>query len=506
MTPATSDILLVAANARYSHCAYAARSLMANLGEFGASARILETDLDITPLQLASQIVEAHPRIVGFSVYLWNVRLIEATARILRAVAPHLRLIAGGPELTVDYPQASLFDAVIVGEGETAFRTFCENHLSPTSVLRPPSPGLCPPTSVLRLPTSDLRPPTSDLRPPTSVLCASPEDPAQLVLPYPLYTDADLAQRTVYVESSRGCPCSCTYCTSANTGLRLIPLEKLTPAFDTLWQRGLRRFKFLDRSFNAPAAHAAALLDYFLRRATPDMQLHFEINADHLHASVASLIAAFPKGALHLEAGLQTLNPRVAEGVGRSRDTAATLANLRFLTRQTGATVHADLIFGLPGEDEASFARGFNTLIEECSPPEVQVNLLKGLPGTRLVRDAARLGLVFNTEPPYELLHSDAMDFATLMRLQRFARCWELVHNRGRFPYTVQALHAASGADFYGAYQTLAARIHAGEGKLFAIALPRLSRHLHAHLVEVCGMTTAEADRLLAADLSKKPV
>lgn len=477
MTPATSDILLVAANARYSHCAYAARSLLANLGEFAGSALLLETDLDITPLQLASQIVEAHPRIVGFSVYLWNVRLIEATARILRSVAPHLRLIAGGPELTADYPQASLFDAVIVGEGETAFRTFCENHLSPPS-------GLCPPSSIL---------------------CASPEDTAHLVLPYPLYTDADLIQRTVYVESSRGCPYSCTYCTSANTGLRLIPLEKLTPAFDTLWQRGLRRFKFLDRSFNAPAAHAAALLDYFLSRATPDMQLHFEINPDRLHASVASLIAAFPKGSLHLEAGLQTLNPHVAERVGRSGDTAATLANLRFLTRQTGATVHADLIFGLPGEDEVSFARGFNTLIAECSPPEVQVNLLKGLPGTRLVRDAAQHGLVFNTEPPYELLRSDAMDFETLMRLQRFARCWELVYNRGRFPQTVQALHAASGADFYGAYQTLSARIHAGEGKLFAIALPRLSRHLHAHLVEVCGLTTAEADRLLAADLNKKP-
>jgi len=485
VTPTTSDILLVAANARYGHCAYAARSLLANLGEFAGAARILETDLDITPLQLASLVSEASPRIAGFSVYLWNVRLIESTARILRAVAPHLRLIAGGPELTADYPQASLFDAVIVGEGETAFRTFCEKHLSPTS-------GLCPPASVLR--------------PPTTVLCASPEDTAQLALPYHLYTDADLIQRTVYVESSRGCPYSCTYCTSANTGLRLIPLEKLTLAFDTLWQRGLRRFKFLDRSFNAPAAHASALLEYFLSRATPDMQLHFEINPDRLHVSVASLIASFPRGSLHLEAGLQTLNPHVAERVGRSGDTAATLANLRFLTRQTGATVHADLIFGLPGEDEASFARGFNTLIAECSPPEVQVNLLKGLPGTRLARDAAHFGLVFNTEPPYELLRSDAMDFETLMRLQRFARCWELVHNRGRFPQTVQALHAASGADLYGAYQTLAARIHAGEGKLFAIALPRLSRHLHAHLVEVCGLTTAEADRLLAADLNKKPV
>ena len=475
-TPATPDILLVAVNARYSHCAFAARSLQANLGVHAASSRILETDLDITPLQLAEQIAEAHPRIVGFSVYLWNVRLIEASARILRAVAPRLRLVAGGPELTASYAQAALFDAVIIGEGETAFRAFCEGVLSSRS----------------------------DVSPQPSILGPSPEETARLVLPYALYSDADLAQRTVYVESSRGCPYGCAYCTSAGTGLRLIPPERLLPALDTLWRRGLRRFKFLDRSFNAPAAHAVAILDFFLSRATPDMRLHFEINADHLHANVASRIAAFPNGALHLEAGVQTLNPRVAAQVGRSGNTAATLANLRFLTRQTGATVHADLIFGLPGEDEVSFARGFNALVAECDPPEIQVNLLKGLPGTRLAQNGANLGLLFNPEPPYELLRSDAMDFATLMRLQRFARCWELIHNRGRFPHAVQALHAACAPDVYGAYAELAARIRDGEGKLFAIALPRLARHLHAHLVENCRLSAAEADRLLADDLNGK--
>ena len=475
MTAAAPDILLVAVNARFSHCGFAARTLQANLGQLAGAARILESDLDITPLQLAALIVEARPRIVGFSVYLWNVRLIEATALMLRTAAPQLLLVAGGPELTSDYANAALFDAVLVGEGETAFRTFCEQARA------------------------------SALRPQPSVLCASPEDPATLALPYALYSDADLAQRTVYVEASRGCPYACAYCTSAGTGLRLIPLERLLPAFDALWQRGLRRFKFLDRSFNAPAAHAAALLDFFLARAEPEMQLHFEINPDHLHDDVAARIATFPRGALHLEAGIQTLNPRVAAAVGRSADTARTLANLRALTRQTGATVHADLIFGLPGEDQASFARGFNALVAECDPPEVQVNLLKGLPGTRLAREAARLGLAFSPEPPYELLRSDAMDFETLMRLQRFARCWELIHNRGRFPHAVRALHHACGGDFFAAYRALSGRICDAEGRLFAIGLPRLARHLRDHLAEHCGLAAAEAQRLIDDDLNAKP-
>ena len=481
MTPATPDILLVAVNARYSHCSYAARSLQANLGHLAESAAILESDLDITPLQLASQIAEARPRIAGFSVYLWNVRLVEAVARILRTVAPHIRLVAGGPEITAGYSSAALFDAVIVGEGETAFRGYCEQDGQP--------PFDCA---------------QGRQRPAPTVLTAEPEDTATLALPYTLYTDTDLAQRTIYGEASRGCPYACTYCTSAGTGLRLIPPDRLLPALDSLWQRGLRRFKFLDRSFNAPAVHAAALLDFFLAHVTPDTRLHFEINPDHLHESVASRIAAFPKGTLHLEAGVQTLNPRVAAAIGRSPDTETTLANLRFLTHGTGAVVHADLIFGLPGEDEASFASGFNTLVATCHPPEVQVNLLKLLPGTRLARDAERLGLAFNPEPPYELLRSDAMDFATLTRLQRFARCWELVHNRNRFPNAVQALHAACDGEYYGAYQTLAARICADEGKFFAIALPRLAQHLRTHLVEACELSATAAEAILTDDLNGK--
>ena len=488
MTSATPDILLVAVNARYSHCAYAAWSLQANLGRFAQSAAILEVDLDIQPLQLASQIAEASPRIVSFTVYLWNVRIVENVVHILRAIAPQIRLVAGGPEITADYPAAELFDAVVVGEGETALRTLCERWLSTTDDGAP------------------LQPTAYSLQSPPNIVAAPPEPLETLALPYHLYTDADLVHRTVYVESSRGCPHACSYCTSAGTGLRLIPLGRLLPAFDALWQRGLRRFKFLDRSFNAPVAHAAALLDFFFARVTPDTRLHFEINADHLHESVASRFASFPKDTLHLETGVQTLNPRVAAAIGRSADTATTLANLRFLTHSTRAVVHADLIFGLPGEDEASFASGFNSLLAACDPPEVQVNLLKVLPGTRLAREAGRLGFAFNCEPPYEVLRSDAMDFATLMGIQCFARCWELVHNRNRFPNAVHALHAACNGETYWAYKALAVRIHAGEGKFFAIGLPRLARYLHAHLVETFGVSAADADRLIADDLNGKPL
>jgi hypothetical protein len=446
VTQSNSDILLVAMNARYSHCAFAARSLIANLGALAPRASLLECDLEITPLQLAQRILARSPRVVSFTTYLWNVRLAEATARILRRVSPSVRLVAGGPELSADYPHADLFDTVIVGEGESALRAFCESVLAGGGA---PFPAI--------------------------VIKDAGEDPDTLALPYDLYTNTDLAQRTIYVETSRGCPFSCAYCTSAGTGLRLLPLSRLLPAFDGLWQRGLRRFKFLDRSFNAPVEHACAVLDFFLDRVTADTRLHLEIQADRLHQNVLKRLTAFPDETLHLEVGVQTLTPHVAAAIGRSPDTAHTLENVRVLTQETGATVHADLIFGLPGEDEADFARSFNKLVTVCAPPKVQVNLLKGLPGTRFVREAQRFGLVFNPDPPYELLYSDEMDFATLARIQRFARCWELVHNRGHFGDACRRLRTLAGGNPYTCYQALTDHLSAAEGKLFAIARARLA-------------------------------
>jgi radical SAM superfamily enzyme YgiQ (UPF0313 family) len=176
----TSDILLVSVNARYSHSSYAIRSLRANLGELATNTSFLETDLDITPIQLAEQIAQRKPRVVGFSIYLWNRLLVEATVRILRVAHPEMICVAGGPEL-VESNEASgvkLWDAIIFGEGESTFRKVCKALFSNDPLI--PAPETLP------------------------YFHAVPEDLTQLGLPYDEYSDTDIAQRTIYAETSRG--------------------------------------------------------------------------------------------------------------------------------------------------------------------------------------------------------------------------------------------------------------------------------------------------------------
>jgi radical SAM superfamily enzyme YgiQ (UPF0313 family) len=464
-------ILIVAINARYGHCSFAGRSLLANLGPLQPGAGLIETDLDVSPFQLAADILAHRPGIVGFSVYLWNVCTVRDTLAILRQVEPELRVVLGGPEIVAENASTwrGLADDLVVGEGETAFRRLCESQAGDGEPVAGAEPRL---------------------------IRAAPEPAGTLAWPYELYTDADLERRTVYVESSRGCSGHCIYCTSCATGMRLLPLDRLLPAFDRLLARGVRAFRFLDRSFNADEAHACGVLDFFLARHPARLQLHFEMTPGPLGAALRARLAAFPPGVLHLEVGVQTLNAAVARRMGRVGDPRESLETLRFLM-EVRAVVHVDLIFGLPGEDENSFAAGFDTLVRTLDPPELQVNLLKRLPGTPLAQAASFAGLRFNPHPPYELLASDQLDFASVSRLQRFARIWELVHNRGRCPQAARAVWQA-GADGspFARYAALAERIQAAEGRLHAIGATRLMRHVAEFLAEACGLTPAAAAAL----------
>ena len=67
------DIILTTLNAKYAHCAFGLRYLMANLGGLQAQAQILEFDINHRPIDVVEVILRHEPKIVGIGVYIWNV-------------------------------------------------------------------------------------------------------------------------------------------------------------------------------------------------------------------------------------------------------------------------------------------------------------------------------------------------------------------------------------------------------------------------------------------------
>jgi radical SAM superfamily enzyme YgiQ (UPF0313 family) len=257
-----------------------------------------------------------------------------------------------------------------------------------------------------------------------------------------------VAHRVIYVEASRGCPFTCEFCLSSlDVPVRQFALPLLLGEMERLLARGVRQFKFVDRTFNLNIAASKAILQFFLERWRPGLFVHFEMIPDRLPEALREVIAKFPPGALQFEVGVQTFNEAVSKNISRRQDYARLEENFHFLRGQTGVHVHADLIAGLPGETLESFAAGFDRLVA-LGPQEIQVGILKRLRGTPIVRHDQPWQMVYSPHPPYEILRNSLLDFPALQRLRRFARHWDLVGNSGNFIETTPLLWSGGASPF----------------------------------------------------------
>ena len=419
-----ADIVLTTLNAKYIHTAFGLRYLLANLGPLQPDACLAEFDINQRPLDIAEVLLARDPKIIGFGIYIWNVEPTTEVIAAIKRVRPDMKIILGGPEVsyeTENQPIVQLADHVITGEADLKFAEVCMQLWELRSPTR-------------RDAACDLERAGPEAGAPLpKIITAEPPDFSQIALPYDLYTDDDIAHRIIYVEASRGCPFTCEFCLSSlDIPVRQVPLAALLEQLQRLLDRGVKQFKFVDRTFNLNVDLSKAILEFFLERCQPGHFFHFEMIPDRLPEALREVIAKFPPGALQFEVGVQTFNEGVGAAIKRRQNHERLEDNFRFLRSRTGVHVHADLIAGLPSETMESFAAGFDRLIA-LGPQEIQVGILKRLRGTPIIRHDAEWQMIYNPHPPYEILSNKLIDFATMQRLRRFARYWDLVGNRGNF-------------------------------------------------------------------------
>jgi len=470
---AMTDIVLTTLNSRYAHASLGLRCLRANLGELRERSCIREFVIGQKTEEILEQILAESPRIVGIGVYIWNV---EETTRLvaqLKVVAPEVCVVLGGPEVSEASDPGricALADHVITGWGDVSFAKLCVRVLAGAA--------------------------------PAARFIAGEQPPLEsIVMPYGEYSDEDVARRHIYVEASRGCPFKCEFCLSARDLTAWpFPLDPFLAQMERLWQRGVRRFKFLDRTFNLKIDASLAILGFFLAKLDADPAdppfVHFELIPDHLPERLKTAIARFPEGSLQFEIGIQTFDPAVQARISRRQKNDVAEANIRWLHEHSHAHLHVDLIAGLPGEDIDTFAAGFDRLVA-MGPHEIQFGILKRLRGAPIVRHVEAFGLRFNPEPPYNILATDAIDFVTMQRLLRFSRYWDIVANSGRYPQTTALI---LGDAPFRHFLALSDWLYAKTRQTHALAHERLVHLLHEHLRAARGLDASVVNAALLAD------
>ena len=121
------SVILSTLNSKYIHTNLAIRYLKANAKDFDITLKeyTLKDSLD----NILNNLLSMRPKIIGFSVYIWNVEKTLQLINLLKEKDPTLTIIMGGPEVSYDFDvwfSRSSVDYIIYGEGELSFKELME--------------------------------------------------------------------------------------------------------------------------------------------------------------------------------------------------------------------------------------------------------------------------------------------------------------------------------------------------------------------------------------------
>ncbi len=367
------------------------------------------------PFDVARQVVAKEPDLVCASLYLFNRDLTLDVLKRVKRLKPKVRIAVGGPENLGDgavelLKTTSCVDFACRGEGEPIMPILLKRLQNGDDMAD--VPGL-----LYRLADG-------------TVVDNGQTGLATEWAVSPMacrHSFFEFGKPFVQLETSRGCPMGCTYCTSCHTNVRLRSLEHVREELAHLHDCGVKEVRLLDRTFNVPDSRGAALLRMF-REEFSDMRFHLEIHPGVLGKEVRSELLKAPHGLLHIESGIQTLSHASLAAVGRSTDTDSALEGLSFLVGIKSFETHCDLLTGLPEQTLEDVVSDAEKLIG-IGPGEVQMEVLKVLPGTKLRQEAAELGIIFSLEPPYDVMATPTMDTEDMRHCRHLSKILDRFHN-----------------------------------------------------------------------------
>jgi radical SAM superfamily enzyme YgiQ (UPF0313 family) len=447
------------------------RCILANLGELQVKTILLEHTIKDSPESMVRDWLSHNPKIIGIGVYIWNIEVLTNAIQIIKKSHPHILIILGGPEVSygVDSELFNLVDYIVQLEGEEVFKNLCEEILN----------NNFPKEKVIKSTVLDVR---------------------KIEMPYAFYTDIDVRNRKIYVEASRGCAFKCHFCLSSlDDGIRNFDIDLFLIEIDKLYQRGVRQFKFVDRTFNLNINLSVQILTFFLDTyKDQNFFLHFEVIPDRLPTELKKYLVLFKPGVLQFEVGIQTFDKDVSNLIGRKQSKIKAIENLSYLRSHTNAHLHVDLIIGLPKATLQIFKKDLNELVS-IGLQEVQVGLLKNLKGTPIKQHIEPYKMLFDLNPPYEINSTIDIDHNTMLKLKRFQKFWDKFYNSGNFPQTMNYLFSLSNP--FDEFFELSEYSYSVLQKTYGISLDQLCDVLYNFLQEKKKISHVLAREFILKDI-----
>jgi radical SAM superfamily enzyme YgiQ (UPF0313 family) len=325
----------------------------------------------LTPAHWEIRLVDEQVEPVDFNYRADLVAITTGTLNSFRAydLADEFRrrgvpVILGGPHTFFHVEEAGEHcDAVGVGEGEAIWPRMLEDarHGRLNKVYRA---SLLPDLAGLPLPRYDLL----DLRP---------------YRPF----------RTFAVVSSRGCPFHCEFCSERfllGDGYRVRPVPEVVREIERC---RVRNILFGDSNFGGKRSHAMELMEALI----PLKVRWSALWSAYLCSDTEFLDLARRSGLLHVNLGIESINPDTLEGMNKRFNKTSRYGEMLANLRRRGISYSLNFIFGWDGETEGAFRATLNFL-QDHKVPVAYFNILTPVKGTPLYDRLQSQARVINSQ------------------------------------------------------------------------------------------------------------
>ncbi|HPY19131.1 MAG TPA: cobalamin-dependent protein, partial [Polyangiaceae bacterium] len=272
--------------------------------------RITDEDIDA--------LLSYHPVLIGFSAYCWNLDAVRTACQTIKQRQPDVRIVVGGRVSQSDardwLASCPAVDAVVVGEGELAFREI---------LLRDGFSGIA----------GVLWREGNELRWGGAPRCLDSLDD----IPSPFLTGVLVpALHAVMLELSRGCLHACGYCTwNADKRLRHFGSSRIEQELRWAVRQGHQHITLNDSAINYDTERLRDFVEA-IERADPSNRLRFTYNFRH-DALTEEQFELFQRLPTHVAlVGVETLSSRGMAQVDRQ---AVDVPALRYRLERFARTV-----------------------------------------------------------------------------------------------------------------------------------------------------------------------
>lgn len=423
-------VLLAAVNAKYIHSNLAVYSLCAYAASQGEPIEYVEYTINHQEEDILAGIYEKKPEVIAFSCYIWNIAVIDRVARELKKVLPECQIWYGGPEVSYNplerLRKKPFLSGIMVGEGEKTLTELVKAWKLPEQRLEEIK-GIA---FLKRMEDGREEPYYTGIREPLSLDS----------IPFPYKDLEGLENRIIYYESSRGCPYSCSYCLSSiEKGIRFRSMGLVKKELAFFIEKEVPQVKFIDRTFNCRSSHAMEIWNFIKEHDRGKTNFHFEISADLLKEEEISFLNTLRPGLVQLEIGVQSIWQATIQAINRVMDLDRLKWAVGRIKEGKNIHQHLDLIAGLPYEGLEDFKKSFD-FVYRLEPEQLQLGFLKVLKGSKMEREAEEYGIVYQSEPPFEVLKTKWLPYDGILALKKVEKMLEVYYNSGQFEMSLQFL------------------------------------------------------------------